>query len=89
MHHLLGIGVARPEDKMSQKIQEKLQKQFESVLCLIIDERSMLSSKVLAAAERNVRQTVYNGQKSQEIWGGIPAIILLEIVLSWKRARIT
>ena len=76
LHHLLGISVARPEDKMSQKIQEKLQKQFKSVLCLIIDERSMLSSKVLAAAERNVRQTVYNGQNSQEIWGGIPAIIL-------------
>ena len=61
---------------MSQKIQEKLQKQFESVLCLIIDKRSMLSSKVLVAAERNVRQTVYNGQNSQEIWGGIPAVIL-------------
>jgi hypothetical protein len=76
LHHLLGISVARPEDKVSQKIQEKLQKQLKSVLCLIIDERSMLSSKVLAAAERNVRKTVYNGQNSQEIWGGIPAVIL-------------
>jgi hypothetical protein len=36
----------------------------------------MLSSKVLGAAERNIRQTVYNGQNSQEIWGGIPAVIL-------------
>jgi hypothetical protein len=36
----------------------------------------MLSSKVLAAAERNVRRTVYNGQNSQEIWGGVPAVIL-------------
>jgi CO dehydrogenase nickel-insertion accessory protein CooC1 len=60
LHHLLGISVARPEDKISQKIQEKLQKQLESVLCLIIDKRSMSSSKVLAAAERNVRITVYN-----------------------------
>ena len=76
LHHLLGISVARPEEKISKKIQEKLQKQLESVLCLIIDERSMLSSKVLAAAERNVRKTVYNGQNSQEIWGGIPAVIL-------------
>jgi hypothetical protein len=43
---------------------------------LIIDERSMLSSKVLGAAERNIRTTVYNGQNSQAIWGGIPAVIL-------------
>ena len=45
-------------------------------MCLIIDERSMLSSKVLGAAERNVRKTVFNGQNSQEIWGGVPAVIL-------------
>jgi hypothetical protein len=36
----------------------------------------MLSSKVLGAAERNIQQTVYNGQNSQKIWGGIPALIL-------------
>ncbi len=36
----------------------------------------MLSSKVLDAAERNIRNPVYNGQNSQEIWGGIPAVIL-------------
>jgi hypothetical protein len=38
----------------------------------------MLSSKVLGAAERNIRTTVYYGQNSQEIWGwgGIPAVIL-------------
>jgi hypothetical protein len=37
----------------------------------------MLSSKVLGAAERNIRKTVYNGQNSQEIWGGVPAVLLL------------
>jgi hypothetical protein len=36
----------------------------------------MLNSKVLGAAERNIGKTVYNGQNSQEIWGGIPAVIL-------------
>jgi hypothetical protein len=36
----------------------------------------MLSSKVLDAAERNIGRTVYNGQNSQEIWGGVPAVIL-------------
>ncbi len=36
----------------------------------------MLSSKVLSAAEKNIRKTVYNGQNSQEILGGTPAVIL-------------
>ncbi len=38
----------------------------------------MLSSKELGAAERNIRQTVYNGQSRQDIWGGVPAVILFK-----------
>jgi hypothetical protein len=76
LHHLLGIGVTRPEDNITQKVQEKLLSQLKNVLCLIIDERSMLSSIVLGAAERNIRTTVYSGQNSQEIWGGIPAVLM-------------
>jgi hypothetical protein len=55
LHHLLGIGVARPEDNITQKVHKKLQRQLKNVLCLIIDERSMLSSKVLGAAERTFK----------------------------------
>ena len=76
LHLLLGIGVTRPEDNITQKVQEKLRSQLKNVLCLIIDERSMLSSIVLGAAERNIRTTVYSGQNSQEIWGGIPAVLM-------------
>ncbi len=76
LHHLLGIGVSRPEDNITQHIKDKLLGQLKHLLCLFIDKRSMLSSKVLSAAERNLRQTVYNGQNSQEIWGGIPAVVL-------------
>ncbi len=36
----------------------------------------MLSSKVLGAAERNIRTAVYNGHNSQDIWGGVPVVIL-------------
>ncbi len=76
LHHLLGIGVSRPEDNITQKVRDKLLDGLKNPLCLFIDKRSMLSSKVLGAAERNIRQTVYNGQNSQEIWGGAPAVIL-------------
>jgi hypothetical protein len=39
-------------------------------------QRSMLSSKVLGAAERIIQKTVYNGQNGQEIWGSILAVLL-------------
>ncbi len=67
LHHLLGIGVSRPEDNITQKIQDKLQNQLIKLLCSIIDKRSMLSSKVLGAAERNIQKTVYNGQNSRNL----------------------
>jgi hypothetical protein len=54
LHHLLGIGVSRPEDNITQKVRDKLLDRIKNPLCLFIDERSMLSSKVLGAAGRNI-----------------------------------
>jgi hypothetical protein len=76
LHHLLGIGVSRPDDNITQKVQDKLQSQLKNVPCLTIDKRSMLSSKVLGAAKKNIQKRVHNGQNNQEIWGGIPAVLL-------------
>jgi hypothetical protein len=42
----------------------------------MIDERSMLSSKFLAVAERNFRECAFKGQNSKEIWGGVPVVLL-------------
>ena len=54
LHDLLGIGVLRPEDNSTQKVGDKLLDRLKNPLCLFIDKRSMLSSKVLGAAERNI-----------------------------------
>jgi hypothetical protein len=67
LHRLLGISVSRPKEKLTGTVLENLQECLKHLLCLIIDEQSMLSSKVLAAAERNVRHSVYKGQNSGEI----------------------
>jgi hypothetical protein len=42
----------------------------------MIDEQSMLSSIILAVSERNVRECVFKGQNSKEIWGGVPVVLL-------------
>ena len=76
LHSLLNIGVANPEKEISEKRKEQLRAQLQRLLILVIDERSMISSKVLAAAERNTRECIYNGQNSTELWGGLPVVIL-------------
>ena len=75
IHRLLSINVNKPHKELPDKTRQRLQKQLERLLVLIIDERSMINSKVLAAAERNTRQCIYNGQNSNEIWGGLPVVL--------------
>ena len=76
IHNLLGVRVHKPEKEMTEKTREKLLNQLERLLVLIIDERSMVSSNVLAAAERNTRNCIYRGQNSNELWGGLPVVLL-------------
>jgi len=76
IHRLLGINVSRPEESMSETTKEQLKKQLTNLLCLMIDERSMLSSIILAVAERNIRECAFRGQNSKEIWGGVPVVLL-------------
>jgi hypothetical protein len=70
--------VSRPEEKVTGTALENLQECLKHLLCLLIDEQSMLSSKVLAAAERNVWHSVYKGQNGGEIWGEVPVVLLFE-----------
>ncbi len=76
IHNLLGVRVTSPEKGLTDSSKARLLEQLERLLVLIIDERSMISSKVLAAAERNTRECIYRGQNSSELWGGLPVVIL-------------
>jgi hypothetical protein len=42
----------------------------------MIDEQSMLSSKILAEAERNIGECAFKGQNRKEIWHGVPVVLL-------------
>ena len=76
IHRLLQVGVRNPENSLSDQKKAMLAKQLERLLVLVIDERSQVNSKVLAAAERNVRDCIYNGQNSREYFGGLPVVLL-------------
>ncbi len=76
LHRLLGINMSHPEESLHETTKEQLKSCPTNLLCLMIDERSMLSSIILVTTERNVRECVFKGQHSKEIWGGVPVVLL-------------
>jgi hypothetical protein len=62
LHHLLGINVGRPEpeDTLSKTTKKNIKSRMTNLLFLMIDERSMLSSNILTAADKNARECVFN-----------------------------
>ncbi|KAL7554827.1 hypothetical protein ACHAWF_018360 [Thalassiosira exigua] len=78
LHRCLNLSVD-PEQlakDLSHEKREELSDQLRNLLMLIIDERSMISSALLAGAERNVRQCSFGQQNSNERWGGIPVVLI-------------
>jgi hypothetical protein len=78
LHRCLNLSVD-PEElakDLSAEKQEELSLKLQHLLMLIIDERSMISSALLAAAERNVRQCVFGQQNQNERWGGVPVVLI-------------
>jgi len=80
-HHLLGNRVSpgqyRPNSMQKAK-RLSLVKKFKTLLALIVDERSLVSSKDLGTAERMISETVYSGRfVSSHSWGGLPVVILV------------
>ena len=76
LHRLLGIDTNSPSKKMSKERLKSLQKSLMDMLVLMIDERSMINSDVMAATENNLRLAVFGGQNSKEYFGGLPVVIL-------------
>ena len=78
MHRCLSIAVDKKKlcQPLSPERQNDLANQLIHMLMLIVDERSMLNSKILAAAERNIRHCVYGQQNQDEKWGGIPVVLV-------------
>jgi hypothetical protein len=75
LHCLLGINVSHTEELLHDTTREQLKSRLTNLLCLMIDEQSMLSSIILAITERNVRECAFKGQNSKEIWVG-PVVLL-------------
>ena len=81
-HHLTASKVSsaqyRPNAMKSNKEKrKKLIQKFQTLLALIIDERSLVSSKDLGTTNRMIAETIYGGGPfPNESWGGLPIVIL-------------
>ena len=76
VHSFAGINVTAPWQDLSDENRIHMKNKLKHVLCWIIDERSLLGAKTVAAAEKNIRETAFNGHGNKIPWGAIPVIIL-------------
>ena len=77
IHSLLEVAVHRPWQNISESKQNILKQKLRHLLVLIIDERSQLSSKVIASAEEHVKNCAFNGHNKNSYFAGIPVVLVI------------
>lgn len=81
LHRLVKMGIESTEyipNSLSIEQRKALVGDFKTLLALIIDERSLLSSRDLGTAERRIAETIYNGGFLNHMsFGGLPILILV------------
>ena len=83
MHSLCKNAVSRFEYKpnsMQDSKRKALVAKFRTLMCLIVDERSLASNKELGRAERQIAETIFGGgpiRDDDSLFGGLPVVILV------------
>ena len=77
LHKLLSIAVQKPWIELPEESKILLRRKLQALLVLVVDERSQLSSTVVAAAERHVRMCAFGGHNESTIWAGVPVILFV------------
>ena len=75
-HSFFKIDINDPNKELTENKRQSLEKRMARLLCLIFDERSLLSIDVLGASERHCRECAHKGRNKNKPWGGIPIILL-------------
>jgi hypothetical protein len=76
LHRFAGIDWKNLEKGVSGPTKERLRKKLQNTIAILLDERSMVSQKMLGLVERSVAQTAHECGHSDEDWGGIPVVVL-------------
>ncbi len=76
VHSFFKISVKDAGTELSPAKEQQMKEDILRLLCLIIDERSLLSMDALGAAERNCTMNAHGGVNRNKDWGGIPIVLL-------------
>jgi hypothetical protein len=76
VHSFAGVNVTAPWQELSDENRTIMKHKLKYILCWIINKRSMLGAKTTVAAERNIRESVFNAHGENIPWGGIPVILM-------------
>jgi GTPase SAR1 family protein len=76
-HHLFSLPMDAELGELGATKLKRIKQKLGKVVALIVDERSMLSSAVLAMMEHHCKLGAYRGQKCDQEWGGIPIVLLV------------
>jgi len=71
LHRKWAINPHDPSADLGPTSRDNLTKKFKRCLAVVLDERSMLTSDVIGAAERNSADTSHGGSHDDEDWGGV------------------
>jgi len=80
IHKFFSCNDSEKLRQLTDQTKEILLKQLQCTLCVIFDERSLISSALLAQAEDHIKTFIYGGINKHEediSWGGIPIILLV------------
>jgi hypothetical protein len=75
VHSAWSIAAFNPSIKPSAETMKNLFLRHSKLVLLMVDERSMISSSLLACLESYAKQTVHLGQNNKEPWGFIPVVV--------------
>lgn len=80
LHHFTGMGTSEMQYKANSMTPDhriRLIKKCKTLLALVIDERSMVSTKVLGTTSRMLAETMFEGGPLSHLsFGGLPIVVL-------------
>ena len=78
IHRKFQVNPHRPEnDIVGKEAKARLKETKRRTVVEIIDERSMLTCKVVGAAERHTAEAAHGGSHANEDWGGMPVVVFV------------
>ena len=77
IHSLFGIKTTQTSYLPTSTLRHKLLQRFANIVCLVVDERSMVSSEILATLESYAASSFHQGLNHDKPWGNVPLLLLV------------